>query len=314
MTLVPNTSQSAMRLFFSRQYLSSGHEFDTTRKAGWIVDSLADRPIPGVELIEPTPLSPDELAVVHDAAYVQAVQTGEPPFLAESQGFSWDPGLFPAVCASNGGITAAALEALKHGVSGSLSSGLHHARKDRGSGYCTFNGLVLAARKALQAGAKSVLILDLDAHCGGGTATLIEGLTGIRQADISVSHFDGFEGLTNSVLEMVDKADEYLPAVQRHLDQIMLESPDLVIYNAGMDPFEACSTGGLAGITFEMLREREQLVFSTFRSKGVSIAFALAGGYVGRNLSQDGLVRLHRLTIEAAATVSAMPRKKADPS
>jgi len=291
-----------MRIFYSNQYLSSGHEFDTTRKAGWIVDSLTDRPIPGVEIVEPTPLSPEDLAVVHDVAYVQAVQTGKPTYLAESQGFSWDPGLFPAVCASNGGMVAAALEALQHGISGSLSSGLHHARKDRGSGYCTFNGLVLAARKALEAGAKSVLILDLDAHCGGGTASLIKGLAGIRQVDISVSRFDNYDGVTNSILEMVDMAEGYIPFLQHHLDQVMLKPPDLVIYNAGMDPFEDCMTGGLAGINLEMLREREQMVFSTFRKAGIPIAFALAGGYVGQNLSQDGLVNLHRLTIEAATT------------
>lgn len=32
-----------MRLFFSEQYLASEHQFDTTRKAGWIAESLADR-------------------------------------------------------------------------------------------------------------------------------------------------------------------------------------------------------------------------------------------------------------------------------
>ena len=126
--------QSNMRLFFSRQYLSSGHEFDTTRKAGWIVDSLADRPIPGVELVEPIPLSADECAVVHDPVYIQAVQTGEPTFLAQSQGFSWDPGLFPAVCASNGGMFAEAFEALRRGVCGALWSGFYPARKDTGYG------------------------------------------------------------------------------------------------------------------------------------------------------------------------------------
>ena len=296
-----------MRIFFNPQYLSSGHEFDTTRKAGWIVDSLADRPIPGVELIEPPALSADDLAVVHDAAYVQAVQRGEPRHLAQSQGFTWDPGLFPAVSASNGGMVAAALEALQHGVSGSLSSGLHHARKGRGSGYCTFNGLVLAARKALEAEAKSVLILDLDAHCGGGTASLIEGLVSIRQVDISVSRFDDYDGTTNSVLEMVTMAEGYIPFIQHHLEQIMLNPPGLVIYNAGMDPFEDCMTGGLAGINLEMLRERERLVFSACRKQGVPIAFALAGGYVSCSLSKERLVDLHRLTIEAAATGPTTP-------
>jgi acetoin utilization deacetylase AcuC-like enzyme len=154
----------------------------------------------------------------------------------------------------------------------------------------------------LATGARSVLILDLDAHCGGGTASLIKEFPSIRQVDISVSRFDDYDGMTNSVLEVVDMAEGYLPAIQRHLDQIMLESPDLVIYNAGMDPFEDCMTGGLAGINLEMLREREQMVFSTFLKADIPVAFALAGGYVGKDLSQDGLVNLHRLTIEAAAT------------
>lgn len=289
-----------MRLYFSQQYLASEYQFDTTRKAGWIAESLGSRPIPGVELVEPVPLTVEEIATVHGLDYIEAVRTGQPRHLAQSQGFDWGLGLFPAVCASNGGMVDAALEALRHGVSGSLSSGLHHAGKDRGRGYCTFNGLVIAALGAMEAWAKSVLILDLDAHCGGGTASLIEGLPGIHQVDISVSHFDGFEGMTNSVQEMVGMADEYLPAIKRHLHEVMADPPDMVIYNAGMDPFEDCSTGGLAGITFEMLRQREQLVFSTFRKEGIPIAFALAGGYVGWKLSQERLIDLHRLTIEAA--------------
>ncbi len=300
-----------IRLFFSQQYLASEYQFDTTRKAGWIADFLHVSPITGVELAEPVPLIVEEIATVHDMAYIVAVQTGQPPHLAQSQGFTWDPCLFPAVCASNGGMVAAGLEALQYGISGSLSSGLHHARRDRGGGYCTFNGLVLAAHRALLVGAKSVLILDLDAHCGGGTASLIEGLAGVRQVDVSVSRFDGYEGKTNSTLELVDMAEAYLPTIEHCLNRVVLQPPDLVIYNAGMDPFEGCSTGGLAGINEEMLRERERMVFSTFYKQGIPLAFALAGGYAGQGLSQERLVDLHRLTIEAAASAAAMPWNKA---
>src|SRR2546429_582741 len=82
-----------------------------------------------------------------------AVETGLPRDLAESQGFVWGLGLWPMVLASNGGAVAAALAALQEGVAGSLSSGLHHARRGSGAGFCTFNGLVIAARAALAAGA-----------------------------------------------------------------------------------------------------------------------------------------------------------------
>jgi acetoin utilization deacetylase AcuC-like enzyme len=161
-----------MNLYYSADYVGSTYAFETTRKAKWVADSLARSPIDGIELVRPQSLSFDQVAQVHDPTYVHSVQTGEPLYLAESQGFTWDPGLWPMVLASNGGVVAAALDALQHGLAGSLSSGLHHARHGRGAGFCTFNGLAIAAHAAIAAGAGSVLIVDLDAHsadgCGGG--------------------------------------------------------------------------------------------------------------------------------------------------
>lgn len=74
----------------------------------------------------------------------------------------------------------------------------------------------------------------------------------------------------------------------------------MVIYNAGMDPFERCEVGGLRGITIDVLRQREQLVFDWARHRSVPVAFVLAGGYTGSALSRDGLVDLHLLTLDAA--------------
>ena len=161
-------------VFYSPAYCGSLHAFDTTRKAGWIAESLVSVPIPGIELREPRPLTDAEVAEIHDPDYVRSVREGTPRELAESQGFKWDPELWPMVLSSNGGVVAAALEAIETGCSGSLSSGLHHASRKHGAGFCTFNGLVIAARQALARGAQSVLILDLDAHCGGGTSRLIK--------------------------------------------------------------------------------------------------------------------------------------------
>lgn len=97
------------------------------------------------------------------------------------------------VVASTGGAVAAALAALQSGGSaGSLSGGLHHARRERGEGFCTFNGLALAGASALEAGAESVLILDFDAHCGGGTHPLIKDNPRIWQVDVSVDEFDDY--------------------------------------------------------------------------------------------------------------------------
>jgi acetoin utilization deacetylase AcuC-like enzyme len=284
-------------IYYSPDYVGAAHAFDTTRKACWIADSLAQTPIQGIELIAPAPLTREALAEVHDLDYVRAVETGEPRGLASSNGFSWDKGIWTMARATNGGAVAAALDALEHGTSGSLSSGLHHARYNHGSAFCTFNGLVLAAKAALNAGAKNVLILDLDAHCGGGTASLIKDEPRITQIDVSVSAVDFYENTDNAFLVM-NKGKDYLTTIQECLG--VTGHFDLVIYNAGMDPFGGCFIGGEPAITQKVLADREQMVFEWADSRNSPIAFVLAGGYVGGALDEAGLVGLHRLTLEAA--------------
>ena len=295
-----------MRLFYSPTYVRSAYAFDTTRKAQWIADSLAANPIEGIALAEPTPLRRGQVLEAHDPAYVQAVETGSPRSLAESQGFHWDPGLWPMVLSSNGGAVAAALAALEDGVSGSLSSGLHHARRGRGAGFCTFNGLVLAARAALEAGAGAVLVLDLDAHCGGGAASLIDGDNRIRQIDVSVCAFDAYASTANSQGLVVQSASDYLPTIRQVLEQADRAAPfGLCLYNAGMDPYQDCPIGGLPGITAPILAEREALVFGWCQARRLPIAFVQAGGYVGQRLDVDRLVSLHRLTLSAARSTAS---------
>ncbi len=292
-----------MKLYFSPAYAGSGYAFETTRKSQWVAQSLDSDPIAGLALCAPQPLSIEQVEQVHDADYVRALRTGVPLELAQSQGFTWDAGLWPMVLASNGGAVAAALDALQSGLSGSLSSGLHHARRSQGYGYCSLNGLVLAARAALAAGARLVLILDLDANCGGGSAGLIAGAHDIWQLDVSVDDYDRYESSDRVRLSMVHSADDYLGAIERELQQLWTRAPrfDLCLYNAGMDPFQGCPDGGLQGITREILAARERLVFKACRERKLPLAFSLAGGYIGEQLDQAGLVDLHRLTLSAAA-------------
>ena len=295
-----------IRVFYSPAYCKSEHAFDTTRKSRWIAESLSESPIASLQLTAPEPLSEEPIAAVHDVDYLRAVQTGDPRELAESQGFRWDAGLWPMVAASNGGVVSAVFAALKDGVSGSLSSGLHHARRAKGAGFCTFNGLVIAAHAALDAGMKSVLILDLDAHCGGGTASLIADEPRIWQIDVSVNGYDSYQGSDRVHLDIVEHSGDYLPTIEQRLtdaDQRALPF-DLCLYNAGMDPSEDCSTGGLPGITQELLAQRDSLVFEWCRTRKLPIAFVLAGGYVGARLDQRNLVELHRLTLSSAAAAA----------
>ncbi len=297
-------------VYYRQEYVLAGHRFETTRKARWIAESLVRNPLSGVELTAPEPLAEAEVSAVHDPAYVAAVRTGRPRAVAESQGFRWDPGLWPMVLASNGGVVAAALAARRSGIAGSLSSGLHHARHARGDGYCTFNGLALAARAVLAAGAHKVLILDLDAHCGGGTHELLGADPNVWIVDVAVHTFDGYTPSGHNTLDVVPTAERYVPTIGARLDALPTRAPafDVCLYNAGMDPYQRCAIGGLKGIDRSMLEERERLVFGWCRRQRLPIAFVLAGGYLGPGLDKAGLTDLHRLTLAAAAaTASQQP-------
>ncbi len=295
-----------MKLYHSPAYNAASDNFDTTRKAQWIADSLRSCPMDHIELCAPEPVIKAQLCAIHDARYVNAIRTGVPRTLAESQDLAWDARLWTMACAQNGGMLAAMRTAWRDGVSGSLSSGLHHAKREHGDGFCTFNGLALAARAALDAGAHAVLILDLDAHCGGGTHSLVADDMHIWHVDVATHPFDFYAPTGHHMLDLIDDARDYLPTICARLRELERRAPkfDVCLYNAGVDVFEGCAVGGLAGITREIIAERESLVCAWCREREIPLAFALAGGYVGAALDVAGLVDLHRLTIGAA--VNAM--------
>ena len=293
-----------MHVFYSPAYCATTIAFDTTRKAAAIAMSLAADPVVGIEIVSPQPIYRDELTAVHDPEYVEAVLTGELRALATSNELAWHPSLSDAVWASVAGVRDAAVDAFTSGgIAGSLSSGLHHAYAGNGRGYCTFNGLVVAARAAIAVGAERILVLDLDAHCGGGTASMIRDISEVEQVDISVDPFDMYESRGLARLTLCSDRD-YLRTIERALNDIDTpEAVDLVLYNAGMDPHELA--GGCSGITTAILAERERMVFAWAAENGIPLAWVLAGGYTAGNegaaLDMDGLVALHRLTIETAA-------------
>jgi acetoin utilization deacetylase AcuC-like enzyme len=286
---------------YSPEFHSTGIEFDTTTKSRLVAEALLAQG--GWALVPPRPVDAGDLRIIHDPEYVEAVREGTPLDLAESNAIGWDEALWLSVTASTGGVVDAVLRALASGrTTASLSSGLHHARAGSGRGFCTFNGLALAAVTARHAGAQRVLILDLDAHCGGGTASIIDGVDGIEQVDVSTSSFDRYAPRPDARLEITDHT-EYLQVVGRVLDETPDPSGiDLVIYNAGMDVHEGA--GGDPGFTTELVRARERLVLGWADSFGLPVSFTLAGGYSGYGLDMAGVADLHLETFRAAAELA----------
>lgn len=291
-----------MKIFYDAKYNLTGVEFDTTRKASCIARSLGDDPVSGVELVSPTPVSWTDLEKIHCPQYLNALRTGEPRHVATGAGIGWDEAYAVAIRWSTGGLCDAVVEALEtKGIAGSLSSGLHHAHRSRALGFCSINGLAMAAVTAVERGADRVLIIDFDAHCGGGTAEIIEAWPQIEQVDVSVTPYDTYDSRPDARLILTGPlrdGEEYLEIVRRTLDDIVdPASIDVVIYNAGMDPEKAA--GGVSEIDVDIMRRREAMVFTWARLHGLPVAWTLAGGYSSGE-SMDHVVDLHRLTIESA--------------
>ncbi len=296
-----------MKIFYNDEYVAPEHSFDTTRKAAWIADAIHETGIPGVELVDPaclTGLAEQVIESIHNTEYVNALRAGKPEGLASSQGFVWDEGIWQMALNSTAGVLGAVTEALASGAAaGSLSSGLHHARVGEGSGFCTVNGLAGAARHALGLVDGSVVVLDTDAHCGGGTHSLIGHEERIRHLDLSVSNFDSYPAATNNRLVLLTRDVDrdgfdrrYLDELDGLLDQIPTNT-SLVIYNAGMDPHPMVSSAALT--------RRENRVAEWCFASSVPVAFVLAGGYT-HAMDEGELVDLHMKTVRAFSSVGCI--------
>ena len=295
-------------VFYNEKFVCTDFVVDTRMKARDIAESFRTDPIEGITVLSPQPATQEQMELAHTSQYVKGILTGRPERAAANNGIGeWSRDLAESVRYSTGGfIEAAVIAYTKRTNAGSLSSGIHHAKKSHGAGFCTINSLIISARIALAMGAKRVVIIDFDAHCGGGTASLIQKGEGIEQYDVSVSGYDKYESTEYARLVM-SNGKTYQQDIRAMLDSIPNpETIDLVLYNAGMDPHENCSTGGAQGITTFDLYQREKMTFHWASVNNIPVAFALAGGYSGSRLSRAELVDLHRLTIKAAADFNHM--------
>jgi len=291
-------------LYFNNQYTACEHAFDTTRKSAAIAESIVERAIGSVIITDPSASTKQTevlLRGLHEDEYVRAVRTGDNLPLAESQGFRWDEGVYTMAVAHNSGLVAAT-DAVLLGVdrwAGSLSSGLHHASSTSGSGFCTFNGLAVAAQRARDHGAERILVIDVDAHCGGGTYEMTRHLD-LVQIDVSTSSFDWWRPTDDdkeSDLEF-SAPEDYLPKVRQALQRAArLGTWDFVLYNAGMDPFNT-------GVSSAVLRTREQMVAEWTANAGVPTVVTIAGGYTWGDVTMEQLVGLHRSTFEEFAAAA----------
>ena len=287
-------SQPPLTVYYSPAYVVEGKS-ETVTKARLVAEMIEAGKAGEVWLEAPKLATRKELELIHAPEHVRSTFEDKGSFLEVG---AWSQPLLDSILASTGGMRDAVKEALKYGRSGSLSSGLHHARRDAGNGFCQFNGLALAALEALKK-VKAVGILDLDAHAGGGTFDILGDHKRVYLADVTVNSFDSWEptDAERHFYVEVDDARGYLGHVEDALHA--LERVEFLIYNAGMDTYE--KAGGMKGITKEIIRKRERLVVQWARAQKIPHVFALAGGYQWGGLTLAQVAELHLETVKAFA-------------
>jgi acetoin utilization deacetylase AcuC-like enzyme len=206
-----------MKAFYSDTFvlpLPDHHRFPMT-KYRLLRELLIDQGVLGSEdLHVPDPISWDELRLVHDPSYVDAVACGTlAPDAQRRIGFPWSEMMVERSRRSVGATLAAAREVVRPRsdvargfppslkrrrtaealaeagqprdrgperaalqISANLAGGTHHAFRDRGEGYCVFNDVAVAATVLLREGAIArAAIVDCDVHQGNGTAAIFQG-------------------------------------------------------------------------------------------------------------------------------------------
>ena len=297
-----------MQAFHSDHFtlqLPPGHSFPMSKYR--LLREAVERELPAVRLHEAPPASDGELALVHAPVYVSAVAEG---LLSSAQqreiGFPWSARMAERARRSVGATIAAARAALAEGLAANLAGGTHHAFPDRGSGYCVFNDVAVAARLMQAEWHRKrrqllrVLVIDLDVHQGNGTAAIFgDDPTVFTLSLHGARNFPARKEASDLDVELPDGCGDadYLAALdgalaetwQRHGDAM----PALAFYVAGADPHEDDRLGRLK-LSYDGLAERDRRVFGALRRRGIAVAVAMAGGY-GRQV--DSTVAVHRRTL-----------------
>ncbi|HEY9208556.1 histone deacetylase [Acidovorax sp.] len=276
--------------------LPEGHRFPMA-KYRLLRERLAQQ-LPQVRLQVAPPASDGELALVHTPGYIQAIAGGTLPAAAQREiGFPWTEAMAERARRSVGATIAACRAALAQGLAGNLAGGTHHAYADKGSGFCVFNDIAVAARlvqaewpRGRSAGMVPplrVAVIDLDVHQGNGTAHIFRGDASVFTLSLHGARNFPFRKEAGDLdVELPDGcADgEYLQALDQALDALDQRfAPGLVLYLAGADPHVGDRLGRLA-LSHDGLEARDRRVFDWAWQRRLPLAFTMAGGY-GRDLA-----------------------------
>lgn len=285
------------------------HVFPTSKYDGVVAALIEAGDLRAGEAAEPAPPARAELERVHAREYLDDLDRLR---LTERTAYSemrLAPDVLAAFALQASGTCLATDIALERGACAHVGGGLHHAHAGHAEGFCFYNDLAIATARALDdPRVARVAVVDLDVHQGNGTAAIFAQEPRVFTLSLHQEHnYPAVKPPSTLDVGLEDGMgdDAYLEALAPALERVWAFAPNLLLYQAGADPFHDDQLGGLA-LTFAGLEERDRRVIEGCSARGIAVVTTLGGGYARR---LEDTVRIHtttsRLALQAAAARNA---------
>ena len=253
---------------------------------------------------EPAPAPAGWIALAHDRTYVdQVFGATVPERIAREIGFPMTADVALRARTASAGTLLTARLALDTGIACNTAGGSHHARRAHGAGFCVFNDVAVAIRVLIADGAiDTAMVIDCDVHQGDGTADIFAGDPRVFTLSIhAANNYPVRKVASTRDIGLADGTGDaaYLEALRSAVPQALDGfAPDIVFFNAGVDPHRDDRLGRLA-LSDRGLIDRNRFVIDAVRRRGIPLAGVLGGGYAS---DIDVLARrhtlLHRVALE----------------
>lgn len=243
---------------------------------------LLEAGIPENAFVRPVESTEEELLLVHTPEYIRDLRT----YVHTERTLPSELPLTPEIVRwsflSAGGTLTAARQAMQEGRALNLSGGFHHAFPNCAEGFCYVNDLAVAIRVLMKECTISrAAVIDCDLHQGNGTAHIFRNEESVFTFSIHQQNIYPPKRKSDLDIGLWDLSDdhEYLSKLREHIPVILdRHGPDIVIYQAGADPYMDDQLGTLK-LTKEGLRERDNFILKECKSRSIPVAGTLGGGY-----------------------------------
>ena len=221
---------------------------------------------------------------IHELDYVNRLKKLE---LSKSEvrniGFPLSESLVNREFLIAGGTLIGAEKAARCGIAMNIAGGTHHAYPNRGEAFCLLNDQAIAAQHLLDTKqAKKILILDLDVHQGNGTAVIFRSNPKVFTCSIhGAKNYPFRKEVSDLDIPMEDNCSDsdYLKQIQNLLPKLYEQvKPDFIFYLCGVDILKTDKLGRF-DITIIGCKQRDELVLSFCKEKGIPVQCSMGGGY-----------------------------------